>query len=1266
VSPPEPRPRVFLSYARSDGGAAARCLRERLLQAQVPLWRDREGMEGGRDWWQQITAAIDQVEVLVLLATPAALGSATVRREWRYARQRGVAVYPVTGFDDASGTADIDVDFDALPRWMRRVHFYDLRHEWNKFVNDLHTRPTRVRVPFMVEDLPADFVTRPAEYEQLLSSLLDAERQEPIAITTALRGAGGYGKTALARALCHDEAVQNAFDDGILWVTLGESPGNLTDRVEDLIYMLSGERPDFAGLDGACAALAELLADRSVLIVIDDAWDAAHVRLFLQGGPRCARLITTRRADVLPSRAYRVDVDAMSGAEALTLLRHALPANETEAQRAPLTALAARLGEWPLLLKLVNGALRERVLRHGQPLPQALGYVNKALDAKGLTHFDAREASERNAAVATTLGVSLAQLDDKQRERLHELAVFPEDVLVPLDLVAALWKRTGGVDEIDAEDLCEWLARLSLLLSLDLTARVVRLHDVVRQFLLGRLGSRVPALHAELLNTGRPASGAWGDLAPDAGYWWSWLFTHLRAADLHDELRRTATDLRYLVHKAQARSALAVEPDLAIACSQFPADAVLAQLRRSYTQATGLLAACGNAADAMTTLLARLAFVPGLEQVVAGAAAAGAPSLVCVEPPPDMPHPALIRTFGEHRGAMSACALSADGRRLAAAYSGRVVLIWDAAHGNELLALKDLLPRALAISSDGSMLAVATHDRRLVLLDVQTGRELWRGKGHVDAILAVALNVEHGLAVTASADHSLRVWDIATAATRHTLCRTWDERDGGWLAPSNDQGHWGPVLGCAISADGRLLASTSADPITIVWDAVGGRALRVLQGHHAAVNACAFSPDARQLATASEDHTLRVWDLATGSQRVLAGHDAAVKALAWSGDGAMLISASADGTLRRWDVASGVASQVYTGHTDWVVGCAVASAAGLAASASIDGTARVWNITVEASTAIDRTDSKWFVSACAAVPHNRSLFTTRANRGLTQWDADTRRRVKMLHGHEAEIRGCAASPDGLLVATASADKTLIVWNLADGRPTQTLTGHRDWVNACAFTPDSRVLISVSNDRALCLWDLQSRARRIAFVAHQHAVNACAVSPDGRWIISAGTEGLLRRWPLAGLDEALWEAWMGGQRELPHEQAVALLQPLTLEHHELGVNGIAFAPTCEVPLLAAASSDRTLSLWNVNDGRLLRVLRGHRHDVTGCAFSTDGQHLASVSADGCVKLWRVADGQVLSSLQVDGELSCCAFTGVGDELAVAGAMGVYFFAAVDLL
>src|SRR5438876_8792671 len=85
-------PRVFISYARSDGEPFATQLRQRLEAEQIPLWQDRVGMEGGRDWWLQIVEVLDKVEFMVLVMTPAAMRSEMVRREWRYARQQEVCV----------------------------------------------------------------------------------------------------------------------------------------------------------------------------------------------------------------------------------------------------------------------------------------------------------------------------------------------------------------------------------------------------------------------------------------------------------------------------------------------------------------------------------------------------------------------------------------------------------------------------------------------------------------------------------------------------------------------------------------------------------------------------------------------------------------------------------------------------------------------------------------------------------------------------------------------------------------------------------------------------------------------------------------------------------------------------------------------------------------------------------------------------------------------------------------------------------------------
>ena len=103
-------------------------------------------------------------------------------------------------------------------------------------------------------------------------------------------------------------------------MTLGGNPGDLTGRVKDLIEILIGERSGFAGLDAATSRLAELLADRHILIVIDDVWNRAHLKPFVQGGPLCARLITTRDSSSLPESAARIPVDAMQKDEAVSVL----------------------------------------------------------------------------------------------------------------------------------------------------------------------------------------------------------------------------------------------------------------------------------------------------------------------------------------------------------------------------------------------------------------------------------------------------------------------------------------------------------------------------------------------------------------------------------------------------------------------------------------------------------------------------------------------------------------------------------------------------------------------------------------------------------------------------------------------------------------------------------------------------------------------------------------------------------------------------------
>jgi len=513
--------------------------------------------------------------------------------------------------------------------------------------------------PRMAPEVPEDFVERSAEYGQLRDALL-GERDRPVAITTALEGAGGFGKTTLAAALCHDPEVREAFPDGVLWVSVGESPRDLTGCPNDWIGLLGGET-QFATAQAARGELERMLCDRSLLMVIDDVWSSAHLHAFPRGGRRCARLITTRRGSVLRSDAIRIPVDAMLPPEAAKLLRGDLPDGADER----FEALAKRLSRWPVLLKIVKGALRRRVIDMSQSLAAALDRVEALLDERGLTAFDPSNPQERSEAVRNTVEVGLELLSAEERTRYRELAIFPEDVPIPLAAVARLWRNTGLLSEASTEELCFELKDLSLLQECDLGWGIIRLHDVMRDYLAGELGRRLPRVHAEFLDAVNVKH--WGELPADEPYLWRHLAYHLCEAGRAVELHALLLDLRWLRAKLGAADVPAVVADFSFLPGGHPG----LKVGRAIRQAGHILQY--DPGQLPEQLLARLD--PGDDAGIAGllhaarAARQGAwlrpvrPSIAASE--------ALLHTLSGHQEGVTAVAVTADGRAVSASGTWR-------------------------------------------------------------------------------------------------------------------------------------------------------------------------------------------------------------------------------------------------------------------------------------------------------------------------------------------------------------------------------------------------------------------------------------------------------------------------------------------------------------------------------------------------------------------------------------------------------------------
>jgi WD40 repeat protein len=132
------------------------------------------------------------------------------------------------------------------------------------------------------------------------------------------------------------------------------------------------------------------------------------------------------------------------------------------------------------------------------------------------------------------------------------------------------------------------------------------------------------------------------------------------------------------------------------------------------------------------------------------------------------------------------------------------------------------------------------------------------------------------------------------------------------------------VYAVAISPDGKTLVSASADKTVKLWEVATGKELATLKGHTANIWCVAFRPDGKMLASGDGDDTIgtiKLWDTATRKEIAsLRGHKALVKCLAFSQDSTRLASGSWDLTVRLWDTQTRKVKAIDCAHPPEVGG----------------------------------------------------------------------------------------------------------------------------------------------------------------------------------------------------------------------------------------------------------------------------------------------------------------------------------------------------------
>ncbi|MFE6050217.1 BTAD domain-containing putative transcriptional regulator [Kitasatospora sp. NPDC056446] len=321
------------------------------------------------------------------------------------------------------------------------------------------TPPAPAQLPADV----SDFSGRTELVGDLSTVLMNATGQA--VVVTSLAGIGGVGKTTLAVHVAH--RVRAEFPDGQLYVDLrgaGASPADPVVVLGDFLHALGvAENPD--SLEQRAALYRSLLANRRMLILLDNARDADQIRPLIPGVSGCAVLATSRsRLAGIPG-AQLFDVEELTPAEALALFSAIVGEQRVAAEPEAAMKVVAACGFLPLAVRIAAARLASRPRWSVSDLATRLADQRRRLD----------ELQLGNLAVETTIGLGYGQLSVDEARAFRFLALI-DSPDIPLAAAAALL----GVDEYTAEDLAEALVEANMLECF--TPGRYRYHDLLRLY----------------------------------------------------------------------------------------------------------------------------------------------------------------------------------------------------------------------------------------------------------------------------------------------------------------------------------------------------------------------------------------------------------------------------------------------------------------------------------------------------------------------------------------------------------------------------------------------------------------------------------------------------------------------------------------------------------------------------------------------------------------------------------------------------------------
>nr|KYP35788.1 F-box-like/WD repeat-containing protein TBL1XR1-B [Cajanus cajan] len=368
-------------------------------------------------------------------------------------------------------------------------------------------------------------------------------------------------------------------------------------------------------------------------------------------------------------------------------------------------------------------------------------------------------------------------------------------------------------------------------------------------------------------------------------------------------------------------------------------------------------------------------------------------------------------------------------------------------------------------------------------------------------------------------------------------------------------------------------------------------------------NGAVGGPEPMDISTTS---TSQLCEIPSSDVTILEGHTSEVCACAWSPTGSLLASGSGDSTARIWTIAEGRCKPAaQSGPLNVLVLKHVRGKTNekskdvttldwngegtLLATGSYDGQARIWTTNGELKSTLSKHKGPIF-----SLKWNKKgdyLLTGSCDQTAIVWDVKAEEWKQQFEFHSGPTLDVDWR-NNVSFATSSTDNMIYVCKVGESHPIKTFAGHQGEVNCVKWDPTGSLLASCSDDITAKIWSMKQDTYLHDLREHSKEIYTIRWSPTG-----PGTNN-------------------------PNQKLV----------------------------LASASFDSTVKLWDVELGKLIYSLDGHRHPVYSVAFSPNGEYLVSGSLDRSMHIWSLKEGKIVKTYTGNGGIFEVCWNKEGDKIA----------------